>query len=545
MRRIIFILLIFIAALPLHGQDAGEIREGRVSFVTSRSVYVRFGSMESISAGDTLYLRQGDRFIPALRVKNLSSISCVCFPLVTNNFHISDAIYARPVPRRIPEQVRGTIGVEQEKMRADTIRPAPPEGVLQSDTLKEYSAIRTARPEIYGRLSVSSYSNLSGSESIRRQRMRYTFSMQTKNLRSSSLSAETHVSFIHSNTNREEAKDNIFNGLKIYGLSIKYDFNESMSISVGRKINSSLSTAGAIDGIQMEKRFSTLTLGAIAGSRPDHRDYSLNPDLLQCGIYLGHKLNNRHLYMQNSLAFVEQTNRLRTDRRFLYFQHSSWLSEKLTIFGSAEMDLYKKVNDAKETVFNLSNVYLSLRYRILHNLSAGLTYSSRQNVIYFETYKDFVDKLIDNEALQGWRFRLNARPLKALSLGVSTGYRYRKEDPHPSKNINGTLTYSQVPGIKASLILSATWLETGYLDGNIYTAGLTRELLSGKLSGGLKYRFVDYRYQNIEAGLAQNIFEAGLYWRVYRKLSLAINYEGSFETPARQDRLYINLSQRF
>jgi hypothetical protein len=85
------------------------------------------------------------------------------------------------------------------------------------------------------------------------------------------------------------------------------------------------------------------------------------------------------------------------------------------------MDLYKKVNDTIENVFNLSNVYLSFRYRIIRQLSIGLSYSSRQNVIYYETYKDFVERLLEKEALQGWRFRITARPVKYLSLGVNTG----------------------------------------------------------------------------------------------------------------------------
>ena len=144
--------------------------------------------------------------------------------------------------------------------------------------------------------------------------------------------------------------------------------------------------------------------------------------------------------MQNSLAFIEQTNQSLTDRRFVYFQHNSWLMENLYFFASSEMDLYKKVKETKETTFNLSNVYLSMRYRIMRQLSMGLSYSSRQNIIYYETYKDFVERLLDTEALQGWRFRINSRPVKYLALGVSAGYRYRKEDPQASKHVYGYAT---------------------------------------------------------------------------------------------------------
>ena len=178
-------------------------------------------------------------------------------------------------------------------------------------------------------------------------------------------------------------------------------------------------------------------------------------------------------------------------------------------------------------------------------LSTGLSYSSRQNIIYYETYKDFVERLLDNEALQGWRFRINSRPVKYLALGIRTGYRYRKEDPQTSKNVYAYATYSHVPGINASLTLSTTWFKSSYLSGNIYSTGLSKDLIPGKLSAGLKYRFVDYLYLNSEMALGQNVYEANMSWNVYKKLSLSVYYEGTFETQVSYNRLYINISQRF
>jgi len=318
-----------------------------------------------------------------------------------------------------------------------------------------------------------------------------------------------------------------------------------MYVSLGRKINPKLSSVGAIDGLQFEKKFKAITLGAIAGSRPDYMDYSINPDLLQYGVYLGHELVNKNGSMQNTLAFVEQTNHSVTDRRFAYFQHTNTLIKNLFFFASAEVDLYKKVDDIKENTFDLSNTYLSLRYRIIRPLSIGLSYSARNNLIYYETYKDFVERLLENETLQGWRFRINYRPAKYLFLGVNAGYRYRKEDPRPSKNLNGHLTYSKVPGIGASVTLSTTWLETSYLNGIVYGAGISRNLISGKLTAGLKYRYVDYLYQNTEMALIQHVGEANLSWMVYRKLSLSVYYEGTFEKEVPYHRIFINITQRF
>jgi hypothetical protein len=516
--------------------SAQERREGEVTYMTSQHVYVKFSSMENISEGDTLFTKQGEKEVAALQVQNLSSLSCVCIPLVTAAFKVSDRVYAK-LNRNISN------GPVEEAVMVDTIQTSgiqetesPPSETIEKQRLKQ---------GISGRISVSSYSGFNNNQVPMNQRMRYTFSMQANNLGGSKLSLESYLSFSHSNANWGEIKDNIFNGLKIYNLSASYAFNETMSLSLGRKINPNLSSVGAIDGLQFEKKIKAFTLGAFVGTRPDYVDYGINTDLLQYGAYLGHEVTNKNGSMQNTLAYIEQMNQSVTDRRFLYFQHSNMLIKNLFLFGSAEVDLYKNVDGTKENIFDLSNTYLSLRYRIIRPLSVSLSYSARRNIIYYETYKDFLERLLDSETLQGWRFRINYRPAKYLFAGVNAGYRFRKDDPQPTMNLNGYVTYSMVPGIGASVTLSTTWIETNYLNGMVYGAGISRNIISDKLSAGVQYRYVDYLYRNSETSLIQHVGEANLSWAVYRKLSLSVHYEGTFEKELTYHRVFINISQRF
>ncbi len=527
MRGLIPVVFILIVGSNIFGQDK---REGKISYITSQHVYVKLSSTEDLSEGDTLYIMQGDEDVPALLIKNLSSISCVCIPLMSKPFKVSDDVYAKTFIEVDSESI---IEVQEN----DSIKVQSPKA--------DSTARQQLKQDISGRISVSSYSNLTNDKEARNQRMRYTFSLRANNLGDSKLSIESYLSFAHSNSNWEEVKENIVKGLKIYNLSVKYAFNETMQVSLGRKINPRLSSMGAIDGVHFEKSFSSLTVGSIAGSRPDYEDYGINTDLLQYGMYLGHELKGFSGNMQNTLAFIEQTNRSMTDRRFAYFQHSNMLVKNLFLFGSAEVDLYKKEDGIEETVFNLSNAYVSLRYRIFRPLSIGLSYSARNNIIYYESYKDFLERLLETEILQGWRFRVNYRPAKYLFMNVHAGYRFRKEDPKPSKNLRGSLTYSQVPGIGASMTASVTWIETNYLNGIVYGLGLSRSILSDKLSGGIKYRYVDYFYQNSEMALIQHVGEANLSWMVYRKLSFSVYYEGTFEKEHPYHRIYLNISQRF
>jgi hypothetical protein len=377
-----------------------------------------------------------------------------------------------------------------------------------------------------------------------------------KNIAKSKLSLESYFSFVHSNKNWDEVQQNLFNGIKIYNLSLRYDFNKTTTLWFGRKINPNLSSVGAIDGLQFEKKFKSISVGAFAGSRPDYNDYSYSFKLFQYGAYIGHNYQNDKKSMQTSLAYIEQKNDGNTDRRFAYFQHANSLIKKIYFFGSIEMDLYEKVKTGVDTIteivnykpqstFNLSNLYLLLRYSATRKLSLSFSYSARQNVIYYETYKDYLERLLESETLQGFRFMATYRPVRNLSLGIKAGYRFRPDDPEPTRDLYGYVTYSQIPLIDATATFSVTILESSYMTGNIYSLGLTRDLIPGKVSAGLNYRYVDYNFLNAELPLIQNVGEIDLTWRIIKKLSFSVYYEGTFEKEVTFSRIFANLGYRF
>jgi hypothetical protein len=178
-------------------------------------------------------------------------------------------------------------------------------------------------------------------------------------------------------------------------------------------------------------------------------------------------------------------------------------------------------------------------------LSLSVSYSSRQNVIYYETYKSLVDRLLEAATVQGFTFQVNYQPVTNLSVGVNAGFRDSKTDPRPSKNLYGFITWSDVPGIKAAATLSATILETSYMSGQIYSLGVTRDLVPGKLSAGLGYRYVSYKFYSGETSLGQNMGEINMTWRILKKLSCGLYYEGTFDKASAFNRIYLNITQRF
>jgi len=528
------------------GQADTEPEDGSVSYVTSQNIYVKFKSTDHLSVGDTLFIRKGESLVPALVVNNKSSISVVCTPISSETFAVTDEI----VVKQNPESAQGKDDPAQETQPSKPVKPVTTKPVRNKpDQGLDAGTTEQPKPQqdINGRIALSSYSNFSNTQGGNSQRMRYTFSINAKNIANSKLSGESYISFAHKDDNWNEIQENLFNGLKIYSLALNYKFNNSFKILFGRKINPRLSNMGAIDGLQFEAKFKSLTAGILAGSRPDYEDYSFNFNLFQYGAYLSHDLVSRKGSMQSTLAFAEQKNNGKTDRSFVYFQHTNSLIKKLYFFGTIEFNLYKydTVSEQLTRTFDLSSIYLSLRYRIIKQLSLSLSYSSRQNIIYYETYKNLLDQILDYESLQGYSFRIKYNPIRFLSIGVNTGYRFKKSDPSPSKNLYGYVTYSRIPFVNISSTASVTLLETSYISGRIYSIGISRALLKGKLTAGLGYRYVDYSYSNTDYSIPQNLAEVSLHWRIYKKLSLSANYEGTFEKENHFNRLYINLTQRF
>ncbi len=534
-------LLLFLGGTSVYGQIALDTIGGEVSFKTSLSIYVKFESTKDIKVGDTLYILSESKVQPALIVKYISSTSCVGTPLTDQPIEKGAKIIAR---------------VEKKKETT----PAPPTNhelnpiTKDAQGITEAEDINSTQPQkkpikklekLQGRIMAASYLNYSDHPQYDKQRMRYTLSFNANHIANTGLSAESYISFRHTLNEWQDVKDNFKQAFKIYSLALQYDVNENTRFWFGRKINFSISNIGAIDGVQAEKNWNKTLVGIFAGSRPDLTDYGFNFDLKQYGAYVGNTIEGRNGTIQNTLAIAEQRNHNMTDRRFVYLQHLNSAIKRINIFTSFEFDLYKVINEKPRNTFEITSVYFSLRYRASDKLSLFGSYDARKNIIYYETYKNFIDQLLEDETRQGFRFSFNYHPFKKITLGSSAGYRFQKGNPSASTNMNNYLTISRVPGLNVSATLSATLIHSVYLDGFIYGVRASRDIITGKLYGEAEFRVVDYKYKSVEFPLKQYIASTSLSWRIMKKLSFAFNYEAEIQNKKVTSRIYTNIIQRF
>lgn len=529
------ILILILQVYLLAQSDSQKIISGNVSYFSSQNIYVKFNSTEGIETGDTLFIKEKSNFIPAVKVDHKSSTSCAGISITNKELELKTVLYAFVL---IDEAE-----VEEDTTQSITIAPVIIPTVV-SDEIVTTTSLEPV-PTLSGKVSVQSYSNFTNNQtSYDYQRWRYTFQLNAGRIANSGFSYSQYISFAYRADEWNTISSDLMQALKIYDLAVKYNFSERTFIWLGRHLNSKISNISSIDGLQFEAGVNEWSFGAAVGSRPDFNNMEFNSKLFEYGAYVNRADLLANGDMQNTLGYFEQTNDFKTDRRFLYYQHSNSAIQNTRIFLSTEVDLYKKEMGEGKTDFSLTSLFTSVNIRPSDLFSIMLSYDARKNVIYYETFKSTLDSIIENETRQGFRTRLTLKPVRNLYVGGDYGYRYRRGDLKPSDNYGGYITYSRIPAIEASATVSFNRLSSSYSEGDIWSATLNRPIVFG-FDMMLGYRFTNYKFRYGIDDLKQNSVSINLNTYLLKPVLLNFTYEGIFEKTRTSGRFLANLTYRF
>ncbi len=509
---------------------------GTVTYKSSQNVYVKFENTDGIVQGDTLYRKTNNSLIPAVIVQFISTKSVAGEAVGNIELKTDDKLYAI-IEREIPDA---------KTVEAADQTPVPVSTGTADESIKEnFKTRKLKEPSLSGKFSVQSYSNVSNSPYFAdNQRWRYSFALKAMNIGGSRLSFSDYMTFAYRADQWSKIKDNFGRSLRVYDLALRYDFTPKTSIWLGRHLNRKISNISSIDGLQFETGINENYIGVVAGSRPNYTDLGLNFKLFEYGLYIGREDSLKSGYMNNTVAFFEQTNDFKTDRRFLYFQHSNSLLPNTNIFLSTEVDMFKMISGVRKNEFQLTSLFASVRYSPSRVVSFSLNYDARKNVIYYETFKNFIDSLFENETRQGFNARINVRPVGRLSLGLTGGYRFQKSDIKPARNFGGYLTYSRIPGIEITPTLSYTKLITSYIEGGVAGLRLSRSL-GNYFDLSVYYRNTQYKFYSTIGNLDQNSVSVDLSTFLLNPVFLSVSYEGIFEKTSTSGRILLDLTTRF
>ena len=547
----VFFKLIFIANLLLPVIVLSQVNNkpvekyGNITFQSSQNIYVRFENTDGIKQGDTLYIKQSSRLLPVIVVKYLSASSCSGENIGKIKLTNDETIIAfvngnndnNDKTTEVKPMMVDSLALQSQNKNADSL--SIPQ--VKTDYNKKYLTAKN----FSGRLSVQSISSMDNSGSANDlQRWRYSLSLNKNEFLDSHLSFSSYTIFVYTANQWSDVKSNINNSLKIYDLTLAYKPDDKTTFWLGRHLNYKIGNIGATDGLQIERKFGDVYGGFIIGSRPNYTDYSYNIKLFEYGGYLGIENRNNDSYIENVVGAFQQTNNGKVDRRFLYFQHSNNLIPKTNLFLSTEIDLYKRDKNIGKSAFSLTSLYLSMRIAPSSSFSITTTYDARRNVVYYETYKFFIDTLFQNELRQGFRIYTNIRPADNLFVGLNAGYQFKSGDIRPSRNYGGYLSYSDLPLFGLTPSLNFTRIMSNYLNGTDLGGKLSKYLSNGMyISAG--YRKLKYQFTTVSSSINQNIFTADLSIPLIRNLNLLIDYEGVFENINTFSRFFIDLTTRF
>lgn len=521
--------------------QSGKMLEGKVSYLSPQLIYLKFESTDGIAINDTLFQKINGKFQPRLIVKFISSISLSCEKLLDFNPKVGDSFYAF-----VQSEVKNDINFD----------PITTENQIQSgsDLKKTNDEIKIASTEIKslkgnrfsGRYSLQSYSNISNFSGINDyQSWRHSLRVDYEQIGYSGLSFSTYSLFSYRTSEWNEIRSNYFNALKVYDLHLKYEFNHNYQIWLGRFLNPKISNISTVDGLMFEAKFNSFSVGILGGSRPDWKDFSFNPKLLEYGIYLSREDSFSSSFMENTLSFFQQTNNSKTDRRYLYLQHSNNLIKNLNLFASSEIDFYEREQEVEKNQLSFTSIFASAGYYPIRELLFNLSYDARKNVIYYETFKSLTDSIIENEMRQGFHFRTSVKPFKYFSTSVFFGYRYKKSDVKPSRNFGGTIAYSSLPLIESSISLSYNKLISNYVNGDVYAAYLSKTIYNLNSDFSVGYRITKYKFPVSLNSFNENAVLVDYNLNLFRMLSFNFSYEGSFDSQRTTNRFLLGISSRF
>lgn len=530
--------IIFFLSFNINGQVQQRIEKfGKVTYKSSQNIYVKFENTDGIFQGDTLYTKFKDKMYPVMQINFISTTSCAGTPISNDNIKVGDELFAVIFARQEDKNIQlDTISNIISPLQDETIPR-----VVNNPNLKNFK-----KNISNGRVTIQSYSSINPDKmNSDDQRWRYTFSYNAEKIEETDLSISSYFSYAYTVGQWQKIKKSPWDNLKVYDLSLGYDFDEETNIRLGRYINPKISNIGSVDGLQFQKIFSNYFGGLLIGSRPDFTTLGFNSKLFEYGGYIGRTDTIENGIMENTIAFFQQTNNFKTDRRFMYFQHNNSILEGFNLYLSSELDLFALENGAEKTKPSLTSFFLSTRYSPARIISFSLSYDARKNVIYYETFRSFVDSLIENETRQGIRFGTNIRPFNNVFIGLNAGYRFLKKDIKPSKNLNGYITYSQIPILDISATVSYSNLISSYVDGNIYGVSFSKYLTFIDYSISASYTKVEYNYLTSISKLNQNNLSIDLSGRIINQLYLSFSYEGIFEAQMNYSRILVDLSLRF
>lgn len=533
------LIILFCPCIKILSQHSEIVKIGTVSYLSSQLVYIKFEETEGIEIGDTLFIIQDNLKKPALIVNFKSTTSLACKRVDQFDIKPGDNLFAY-VRKTISDKTFIDSTIVNNSHTQTTFPPHSEISITRNNQFQKADDYN-----LYGRYSMQVHSSLSNYYNRENYfNFRHSLNLDYGRMEKSKFSFSTYTIINHNNRDRISTSKDILKSIKVYNFYLNYKFDSDNQLFFGRLLNYKISNINIVDGLLFERNFGLNSLGLVIGSRPDYNDYSINTKLFQYGVYFARKDSLLSGTVENTFSILQQTNNFITDRRFLYFQHSNRIINNLNFFISSEIDLYKKQGNIEKNQLRLTSLFFQTTYLPIREITLNLSYDIRKNIIYYETFKSFIDSVFENETRQGLRFRTTFRLLKNISASVFTNYNYKNKDVNPSKSFGGTIRYFSIPLIKTSIDLSINNLSSSYLTASYFSIYFIKEINQLFSDLSLGYHKTNYSSIRTERKISEHRINVVYNQNLFKKTFITISYDLSIVSSQKTNRILFGITTR-
>ncbi|MFQ5823038.1 MAG: hypothetical protein ACE5JB_03185 [bacterium] len=535
MKKMITWFIFGVCGTSLFGQTLTK-RVGEVKYISKQSYYINLGSGQGLSVGDTVFVIRNNRVIGKLLVENIAKQSSACKLLVqkqTIKQGDSVTIFVR------------ILNDETIDEKSNVQKNRKPERISKSAQNDRRSSRRSKKRNvnrIKGRFGLQSIwfddmgnSNFDYHQLALRTKLKveqfFGLPMQLRfRWRSRAHTRERVLS--HDISDSEWTH-------YVYELGLVYDHNDSpYEFGFGRILSRQIRGLGYIDGglfsIKMNNLF---RFGLAGGTQPSLRDSHFQTEEQKFGIFLNFERGEYQTQrISSTIAFSGRYHGGEVSREFIYMQNNFWKGMKFSIYQTVELDFNRgwKQENGKSKL-QLSNFYISTRYRPFDFLSLTFSYDARKNIRVYET-RSIPDSLFDETTRQGLHTGIILRLTNRIRLSGNFGIRFRKGNLKNTLSASGALRVRNIFQTWATFNARFSYFSTMFTKGYRPTVNIRIPVLrnlSFNLGGG------SYIYQTGSLMTNSNWLETDGYYRINRWLFMNFGYRLFLDNRLKSGRLFL------
>ncbi len=389
MGRITVVMLVLLA---IGAQAKQKIVRGKITFISSGTVYSTLGREQGVKDFALLSVLSGKDTVAVLKVIAVSSkTSASVIVKSTRQVVVGDEVVSRV---EVEEQPQVNVDSSASIASRVTVDSTGKPRIRLKSTIVSEPAL-----DLQGRASAQYFTSMYDNSQYNISQPGIVLNMRGA-FRDIPVKMDMYVNLRTLSTgDRSPFSRGSINQSRIYGLSVSYDDGDNV-VSVGRIIPVFAPSVGYIDGALLSKRLGNVVFGTTFGYQPDFSLRGLASDYKKLALFAQY-LSPDRLSLSVSTAYARTYYHSRLDREAASVLVNASVANSVYIYANTEVDLRKKSGSEFLLDPRLTSAFVNINYRITNSFSVGLGADASRPYYSFESIRIVPDSLLPDELRSG------------------------------------------------------------------------------------------------------------------------------------------------